>query len=63
MLTYEEKNELKDQAKAACITAKELQATRIKQGYKTMYKKENNTKVLVSPNNFEKRLKDGFKLS
>lgn len=61
MLTYEEKNEIKNQANTACLTAKELQEIQIKKGYKTMYKNEFNTKVLVAPKNFEQRLKDGYK--
>ena len=60
MIAYEDKLKANEEAVKACITAKELQETQIKQGYKTMFKSEFNTKVLVSPKKFEKKLTEGF---
>ena len=60
MIAYEDKLKSNEEAVKACITAKELQETQIKQGYKTMFKDEFNTRVLVSPKNFEKKLTEGF---
>lgn len=60
MIAYEDKLKANEEAVKACVTAKELQETQIKQGYKTMFKSEFNTKVLVSPKNFEKKLTEGF---
>ena len=61
MITYEDKIKASEEAVKACITAKELQEIQIKKGYKTMFKGEFNTKVLVAPKNFEQRLKEGYK--
>ena len=61
MLTYEEKNELKDQANTACLTAKELQEIQIKKGYKSMHNSTLKITKLVAPKNFEQRLKEGYK--
>lgn len=60
MIAYEDKLKANEEAVKACVTAKELQEIQIKQGYKTMFKSEFNTKVLVSPKNFEKKLTEGF---
>lgn len=61
MITYEEKEQAKTQAQEAKILGDKLNESKIKQGHKTMYHKDFNTKVLVNPKNFQSKLEQGYK--
>ena len=61
MKTYQEQQQEKADAKQAKILGDKLNADKIKLGFKTMYHKDFNTKVLVNPKNFESKLEQGYK--